>query len=182
VLSGENEAALTSSLCTTGPKSWANSPSSAARSAGRCRWPLIPRDCLPASTMPAAHRPCHVRPTETKASDSKGFPRSAQRRDRNGRSLHPGASGVHTTRENCRVAACCLRQRPGPVALLFHPVVSGLRVSSDATDKQGTMDLICLEMEKVFKECPELRCRRAAHQWSTVCGSAPGRWGLAAQQ
>ena len=28
----------------------------AARSAGRCRWPLTRRNCLPASVIPAAHQ------------------------------------------------------------------------------------------------------------------------------
>ena len=61
--SGEHQAALTSSLCTAGPIGSANSRSSAARSAGRCRWPLTRRNCLPASTIPAAHQRSAIRPS-----------------------------------------------------------------------------------------------------------------------
>ena len=61
--SGEHQAALTSSLCTAGPIGSANSRSRAARSAGRCRWPLTRRNCLPASTIPAAHQCSAIRPS-----------------------------------------------------------------------------------------------------------------------
>lgn len=47
----ENQAAFTRSVCTT-----ALSRSSAARRAGRCRYPLTRRNFLPASTIPAAHQ------------------------------------------------------------------------------------------------------------------------------
>jgi hypothetical protein len=45
--SGEHQAALTSSLCTVARTVLAHLRSSAA---GRCRWPLARRNCLPAST------------------------------------------------------------------------------------------------------------------------------------
>jgi len=48
------QAALLSSSCTTGPTVLWTSASSAARRAGRCRWPLTRRNCLPASSIPAA--------------------------------------------------------------------------------------------------------------------------------
>jgi hypothetical protein len=47
---GEHQAALTSSLCTVARTVSPYSCSSAVRSAGRCRWPLTRRNCLPACT------------------------------------------------------------------------------------------------------------------------------------
>ena len=61
--SGEHQAALTWSLCTTGPTGSAVSRSSAARSDGRCRWPLTRRNCLPASIIPAAHQRSAICPS-----------------------------------------------------------------------------------------------------------------------
>ena len=61
--SGEHQAALTSSLCTSGPTGSAISRSRAARSVGRCRWPLTRRNCLPASTIPAAHQRSAICPS-----------------------------------------------------------------------------------------------------------------------
>jgi hypothetical protein len=60
---GEHRAALTSSLCITGPTDSAVSRSSAARSDGRCRWPLTRRNCLPASIIPAAHQRIAICPS-----------------------------------------------------------------------------------------------------------------------
>src|SRR3954452_25066929 len=57
------QAATTSSVCTVVPTVPAISASSAARSLARCRWPLIRRNCLPASTMPAAHQRSAICPS-----------------------------------------------------------------------------------------------------------------------
>jgi hypothetical protein len=57
------QAATTCSSCTAGATVPAISASSAARSFGRCRWPLTRRNCLPASSMPAAHQRSAICPS-----------------------------------------------------------------------------------------------------------------------
>src|SRR6476620_4677356 len=60
---GEHHAALTCSSCMAGTTFSVMWLSSAVRSAGRCRWPLARRNCLPYSTIPAAHQRSAICPS-----------------------------------------------------------------------------------------------------------------------